>query len=285
MVPVIAAQDVSYHVGDKRIVSGVDFSGARGEFVGLLGPNGAGKSTMLRLLAGLILPSSGSVTIDGKNLKEMRPVEVARRIAYVPQDTHVAFDFSVWEIVLMGRHPHLPRFAVEGNRDHEIVALAMERVGVRHLADRSITSLSGGERQMVFIAKALAQQPQVLLLDEPVSALDIRHQLHVLSLVRSYTENGATAVAVLHDLNLAARFCDRLYLMADGEVTAQGTPDAVYTEESLARSYRVRAAVRYDPLVKSPTVTALDAFEESGGEREPERPERSRQREQSPRTL
>lgn len=115
---------------------------------------------------------------------------------------------------------------------------------------------------MVFIAKALAQQPQILLLDEPVSALDIRHQLHVLSLVRSYTEKGATAIAVLHDLNLAARFCHRLYLMAEGAVTAQGPPDAVYTEEALARSYRVRAAVRYDPLVQSTTVTALGALEE-----------------------
>lgn len=262
MEPRIAARGISYHAGDKRILHGVDLAARDGEFVGLLGPNGAGKSTLLRVLAGLVKPSMGTVTIDGDDLTAMRPIDVARKVAYVPQDTHVAFDFSVWEIVLMGRHPHLPRFAVEGKRDHEIAALAMEQVGVRHLGDRSITSLSGGERQMVFIAKALAQQPQILLLDEPVSALDIRHQLHVLSLVRSYTEKGATAIAVLHDLNLAARFCHRLYLMAEGAVTAQGPPDAVYTEEALARSYRVRAAVRYDPLVQSTTVTALGALEE-----------------------
>lgn len=116
---------------------------------------------------------------------------------------------------------------------------------------------------MVFIAKALAQQPRILLLDEPISALDIRHQLHVLSLVRSYADGGATAIAVLHDLNLAARFCDRVYIMADGQIAAQGRPDVVYTKESLARTYGVRAVVRYDPLVKSPTVTALDELVES----------------------
>lgn len=263
MSPVIVASDVSFYAGGKRILRGVDFSGGSGEFIGLLGPNGAGKSTLLRILAGLIAPSAGTVGIGGQDLRKMQSIEVARKVAYVPQDTHVAFDFSVWEIVLMGRHPHVPRFAMEGERDHEIAARALGSVGVRHLADRSITSLSGGERQMVFIAKALAQQPRILLLDEPISALDIRHQLHVLSLVRSYADGGATAIAVLHDLNLAARFCDRVYIMADGQIAAQGRPDVVYTKESLARTYGVRAVVRYDPLVKSPTVTALDELVES----------------------
>lgn len=257
MSSVIVARDVSFHAGGKRILRGVDFAGGSGEFIGLLGPNGAGKSTLLRILAGLNAPSSGTVSIGGQDLRKMQPIEVARRIAYVPQDTHVAFDFSVWEIVLMGRHPHVPRFAMEGEVDHEIAVRALESVGLRQLAGRLITSLSGGERQMVFIAKALAQQPEILLLDEPISALDIRHQLRVLSLVRSYADGGATAIAVLHDLNLAARFCDRVYIMGDGNVVAQGRPDVVYTEESLAQTHGVRAVVRYDALVESPTVTAL----------------------------
>src|SRR5690606_5356977 len=146
----------------------------------------------------------------------------------------------------------------EGEADHRIAAEAMERVGVAPLAERNIVSLSGGERQMVFVAKALAQQPHVLLLDEPVSALDIRHQLHVLSLVRAETQRGVTAVAVLHDLNLAARFCDRVYMMAGGRVVAHGSPSEVYTEEVLARTYGVRVVVRHDEVVDSPTVTALD---------------------------
>lgn len=258
---IIGAEDIRFDVEGKHILQGINFFASEGEFVGLLGPNGAGKSTLLRTLAGLNTPTAGAVTIEGDALPALPAQEVARRVAYVPQDTNVTFDFSVWEIVLMGRHPHINRFAMEGERDHVIAARALEDVGASRLAERTITSLSGGERQMVFIAKALAQEPRVLLLDEPISALDIRHQLHVLDLVRSYTQTGATAIAVLHDLNLAARFCDRLYMVADGRVVSEGAPEVVYTEAAFAHSYRVTAAVRHDELVGRPTVTALTALD------------------------
>lgn len=257
MEAAIGARDVCFVVDGKQILQSVDFAGHEGEFVGLLGPNGAGKSTLLRLLAGLQRPTNGAVTIGERQIQQMTAADIARQVAYVPQDTHVSFGFSVREIVLMGRHPHIGRFEVEGQADHDIVADTMERIGVLPLAERSIVSLSGGERQMVFIAKALAQQPRVLLLDEPVSALDIRHQLHILSLVRAQTRTGVTAVAVLHDLNLAARFCDRLYMMADGQIVTDGPPEQVYTEEALARTYGVHAVVRHDDVVDSPTVTAV----------------------------
>lgn len=254
----IAAYQVSFAIDGKEILQSIDFVGRGGEFIGLLGPNGAGKSTLLRILAGLRRPTEGEVALGGRAILQMTAPEVARQVAYVPQDTHISFGFTVKEIVLMGRHAHLGRFQVEGEADHRIAAEAMERVGVAPLAERNIVSLSGGERQMVFVAKALAQQPHVLLLDEPVSALDIRHQLHVLSLVRAETQRGVTAVAVLHDLNLAARFCDRVYMMAGGRVVAHGSPSEVYTEEVLARTYGVRVVVRHDEVVDSPTVTALD---------------------------
>lgn len=255
----IEAHEISYAVDGKHILRALSFRGHRGGLTGLLGPNGAGKSTLLRILAGLNRPTTGTISLQGKPIHHIDVRDVARQIAYVPQDAQVAFGFNAREIVLMGRHPHIGRFSLERTVDYKVVADAMDRVGVSDFAERSIVTLSGGERQKVFIAKALAQQPQVLLLDEPVSALDIRHQLHILSLVRDLTRTGICAIAVLHDLNLAARFCDHIYMMADGEVVTNGTPGDVYTADTIARCYGVHAVVRHDDIVDSPAVTAVGA--------------------------
>jgi iron complex transport system ATP-binding protein len=227
--------------GTTVILDGVDLAVPPGRLLGLVGPNGAGKSTLLRTIAGLHRPARGRVLLDGRPVHDMRPGELARRIAYLPQEATVAFPFTAYQVVLMGRHPHLGRMAVEGPADHEAAERAMTATGTIHLADRSIATLSGGERRLVLLAKALAQDTPVLLADEPLSALDLRHRL-----------------AVLHDLNLAARHCTELALLARGRVLAAGPPADVLTPDHLAAAYGVRAVVRRDDLTESLTVTALE---------------------------
>lgn len=257
----VFGETLSLARGAKRILDGVTVGARAGEFVGVVGPNGAGKSTLLRMLASLLQPQAGVVFIDGRDTRRQSPRDVARFVASVPQDTSIDFSFTAREIVAMGRHPHLGRFGAAGERDAAAVTDAVGQTGIEVFADRRVTSLSGGERQLVFIAKALAQEPRVLLLDEPVAALDIRHQLDVLLLVHRQVARGLSAVAVLHDLNLAARFCHRLVLLAEGQVVAMGTPSVVMTDAALGAAYRVRTIVRTDPDTGALNVTALAPLE------------------------
>lgn len=257
----VRGEKLSLERGAKRILDGVTLCAGAGEFVGVVGPNGAGKSTLLRALGALLQPQTGVVFIDGRDASRLTSRDAARLVASVPQDTSVDFSFTAREIVAMGRHPHMSRFGSAGAHDIRAIADAVERTGIEAFSDRCVTSLSGGERQLVFIAKALAQEPRVLLLDEPVAALDVRHQLDILLMVRRQVARGLSAVAVLHDLNLAARFCDRLVLMADGQVVAIGTPPEVMTGAALAAAYRVRTAVRRDPDTGALAVTVLAPLE------------------------
>lgn len=254
----LAARDLAIELGGTSILHGLTAHARSGEFVGLIGPNGAGKSTLLRALAATLPPSAGEVRLDGAVIGSLAPRQLAMVVAAVPQNTTLTFAFTAAEVALLGRHPHLRRFAVEGDTDLRIARDALARTGMAAFADRSFPSLSGGERQLVLLAKALAQQPRILLLDEPISALDIRHQLAVLQLVAALTEAGVVAVAALHDLNLAARFCTRLVLMAGGRVLADGTPAEVLTPDALGAAYGVRVAVRTDPDTAALVVTALD---------------------------
>ncbi|MCX5253003.1 ABC transporter ATP-binding protein [Streptomyces canus] len=206
-----------------------------GAFVGLVGPNGSGKSTLLRCVYRALRPAGGAVRLDGDDVHTMDPRAAARVLAALPQESSAEFDFTVAEVVAMGRLPHRGRTAAA---DEEICADAMDRTGVRHLADRGFLALSGGEKQRVLIARALAQQPRVLVLDEPTNHLDIAHQLDVLSLVRG---SGLTVLAALHDLNLAAAHCDLLYVIADGRTVASGPPRDVLQPALLAEVFGVRA--------------------------------------------
>lgn len=253
----LSSEQVSLKLGNREILKAVSLEASSGQFIGLIGPNGSGKSTWLRALGGLLSYEKGSIEIDGQILKKYSTNQLARIIGYVPQDTTLGFDFRVRDIVLMGRHAHIPRFGIEGPEDYERVEEAMRRTAISYLADRSVMNLSGGQRQMVFIAKALTQEPSILLLDEPISALDINRQLQVLELVRSLVDEGMIAIAALHDLNLAARFCDRLVLLKDGQVLASGKPEDVLTVDTIKESYRVKSAVRYDTMIHSQTITAL----------------------------
>lgn len=230
----------------------------RGSLTGLIGPNGCGKTTLLKLLSGVLSPDSGSVTLDGRTLSSMSKRQVARRLAVVPQETHPAFEYTVLEMALMGRHPYLGPFQLEGPADLAIARDSLTATGTAQLADRSYTSLSGGEKQRVIIASALTQSPEVLLLDEPTASLDLGYQLEIGALLRRLNkERSATMVMATHDLNLAASLCDTLVLMRQGRVLADGNTPDVLTSASVKQLYDVEADVRMHELAGHLTVVPL----------------------------
>jgi iron complex transport system ATP-binding protein len=209
----------------------------RGEVVGLVGPNGAGKSSVVRLLSRVVVPSRGEVLLDDVPLYRMRRRELARRLAVVPQGSELPEAFRVEEIVAMGRSPYLGFLGREGERDLQAIRVAMRRTGIWELRDRPVEELSGGERQRVVLARAIAQEPSYLLLDEPTSHLDLRYQMEVLGFVRAEVARGVGSLVVLHDLNLAARVCHRVLVLKGGRLVAAGTPTAVLSERLLQDVY------------------------------------------------
>ncbi|MFI6484758.1 ABC transporter ATP-binding protein [Nonomuraea sp. NPDC050663] len=232
---------VSLTIDSREIVHSADLTVNEGEFVGLLGPNGCGKSTLLRSAYRALRPAAGLITVEGVDLVRLTARESARRTAVVAQETPSELDFTVAEMVAMGRTPHKRPLDRTTTADELICAQSLERVGAGHLTKRHFATLSGGEKQRVLIARALAQQSRLLLLDEPTNHLDIRHQLEILRLVRGL---GVSTLAALHDLNQAATSCDRLYLMDGGRIVAGGTPDEVLTPERISQVYGVRAVQR-----------------------------------------
>lgn len=239
----LVVEDLGWTVNTRRILDGVSFAVEAGEFVGLLGPNGCGKTTALRCIYRALRPKTGRVLLDGHDLWRMSRQAVARRVAVLAQDTGGEWEYTVEETVAMGRTPHKRLLEPTTLLDAEIVARALADVTASHLAGRDIVTLSGGERQRVLLARALVQQPELLVLDEPTSHLDLGFQLDLLSLVR---ERGTTTLAVLHDVNLAAAFCDRIALLRDGRVLAFGSPKDVLTPALLAYAYGINATVTED---------------------------------------
>src|SRR6185295_6420319 len=253
--------DVSFSyrtASTSRVLDQVSLAVDRGELVGILGPNGSGKTTLLKILAGALTPSSGSVTLDDRAIGGLSRRDVARRIAFVPQDTHPAFDFTALDIVLMGRFPHLGTFALEGPEDLAIAHRALEATGMASFEHRPFSTLSGGEQQRVVIAGALAQSPELLLLDEPTASLDIGHQIEVQTLLgRLNTENGVTMLLSTHDLNLAAALCRRLVLLKEGQVLASGPTEEVLTPAAVRALYGVEADVARHPATGHLTVVPI----------------------------
>lgn len=253
----LGCTDLHFSYAQNNIIAGLDLSFRQGEFVGLIGPNGTGKSTLLQLLMGLLPYKQGEVQLEGRPLLDYSKREIAQNIAFVPQDLSIEYAFSVREIVAMGRNPYLGAYQTETGRDQQIVSDAIQRVDLFKLAERRADQLSGGERQRVFIARSLAQQAKTLLLDEPTASLDLCHQLDLMLLVRALVDEGHLAIAAIHDLQLASRFCDRLILLAKGRIVADGTPEEVVTEDNLQRYFSIDARVEQDTLGHGLRITAL----------------------------
>jgi len=234
-----------------------DFSMAleEGDFAGVLGPNGAGKTTLLRILAGVLSPRSGSVHLFGEEMGRIPARRRARLLAVVPQESRVLFPFTALEVVLMGRFPHLGILGMESRVDQELALGCLAEVGMAEASDRPLNALSSGERQRVLIARALAQEPQVLLLDEPTTFLDLKHRLRVYEiLARLNVEKKLTILAISHDLNLAARYCRRLWVLKHGGVLAAGTPSEVLTPEIVRSTYETDVEIGRDPRAGTPFV-------------------------------
>ena len=245
------AKDITVGYGEHTVLKSVSLAIEQGGFLGILGPNGCGKTTFLRSLSKVLKPEDGVVYIDGKAISSYDAKTFAKTVGCVSQETETGFEFSVRDIVLMGRHPHIGRLAPLTAEDYAIADEAMRFTNTLQFKDRLVTELSGGERQRVLIAKTLAQQPKILLLDEPTNHLDVCHQIEILQLIRSLTPK-ITVIGVLHDLNLASYFCDRIVLMEKGQILSVGTPAEVLTPERVYDVFSVRMIVSPHPVTGKP---------------------------------
>lgn len=258
----LSASEITFgyrrRTGERFFVRDLSLTIPAGSLTGLLGPNGSGKTTLLKLLSGVLTPDSGTVTLWGRPLSDMPQRQIARRIATVPQETHPAFDYTCLEMVLMGRHPHLGAFEFEGPNDFTIAQDAMRATGTSHLADRNYMTLSGGEKQRVVIASALAQTSDILLLDEPTASLDLGYQLDVAELLHHLNrDRRVTMLLATHDVNLAAALCDTLILMRQGRILAHGPTRDVLTASAIAALYDVVADVALHENSGHLTVTPM----------------------------
>ncbi|HOB91687.1 MAG: ABC transporter ATP-binding protein [Bacillota bacterium] len=244
----------SVDLGGRRILSDISLSASRGELVGLVGPNGAGKSTLLKSIIKCPSPVSGSGMLFGEDISSMSPRQIARAAALMPQNLLLDFAFSTEEVVMMGRHPYLSRFESESEEDWGIVWESMRKTDTLGLVGRRVTSISGGEAQLISMAKTLAQTTPIMLLDEPTASLDLRHQELIFAVVREFVMNGGCAIIAIHDLALAARYCTRVVLLKEGMIVADGPVHEVFTPELLSDVYGIKVVVYTDPVTHAPTV-------------------------------
>lgn len=254
MTPLADLADVAFSYGARVALDGISLSVNPGEIVGLVGPNASGKSTLARVACGLVAPSRGSAKLGGDEASRLPRREAARRAAFVPQLLPGELPYTALEVALMGRAPHLGLLAVESQDDEAIARASLEAVGIAGLAGRAFDTLSGGERQLCVLARALSQRTPLLVLDEPTSALDLAHQETLARVVKLEARAGRGALVVLHDLSLAAALCSRLVLLAGGRALSAGTPAEVLTEALLERAYGVRPRVLADPRTGAPLV-------------------------------
>jgi iron complex transport system ATP-binding protein len=236
-LPILQARQISFGYSHRPVLNDLSFSAHRGEFIGIAGPNGAGKSTLLQLLTGYLSTKSGSVSLLGREISQYSRRDIARSIAFVPQSSGISFPFTVMEIVLMGRHPYSGFGALDTREDMDAARQALAALEIVDLEGSAFSALSGGEQQLVLLARMLVQHVPVLILDEPITYLDLRYQWRVLNLLRDHAANGGTVIATLHDLNLAMDWCSRLALLSDGKIIADGPPREVVSAEVLERMY------------------------------------------------
>lgn len=239
----ITTQQLHAVLGNTEILRGIDFEANEGEFVGIIGPNGSGKSTLLRCLYRVLTPSEGAVFLNGKKLSSYRVKESAQKLAVVAQHNYYNFEFSVRDVVMMGRAPHKRALDRDTAEDYQIMRQSLKAVGMQEFEERSFSTLSGGEQQRIILARALAQQTPCLILDEPTNHLDIKYQLWLMDIVKNL---DCTVISAVHDLNIAAMYCDRLYAMKRGKLIAQGTPHELLTPDLIRELYEVDAEVSID---------------------------------------
>ena len=255
---IISAENISFSYAAKPVMEGVSFSIDEAIMVAVIGPNGSGKTTLLKIINGTLFPDAGQMLIDGKETSRWPRKEIARKVAIVPQETAVTFPFFAEEIVLMGRFPHLNNYRFEDKKDYRVVYEAMERTDTLAFASRRFEELSAGERQRVLIARALAQEPEVLLLDESTVFLDLKHQAQFLALLRQLnTAQNLTVIFVTHDVNLAAQNANRIIFLDSGKIYAIGTPAEVITAANIEKVYDVEVGIDSSPHNGSPRVTLL----------------------------
>jgi iron complex transport system ATP-binding protein len=250
----IYVQNVSFTVGGRTVIQEVNLTVREGEIIGLIGPNGSGKSTLLKHVYRVLKPEEGMVYLYDKDIYELTARQTAQHMAVVSQETQAAFDFTVQEIVMMGRSPHKRLLESDTKQDYEIVHRALQYVGMEGFCERSFLTLSGGEKQRVLIARALAQQANLLILDEPTNHLDIHHQLQIMDLVKNL---GLTVLAALHDLNIAAMYCDRIYVLQAGQIVASGTPEEVFRPQLLQDVFHVQSDIIVHPITGKIHITFL----------------------------
>lgn len=251
----ITVRGLSVALGRRPILHGVDADFAPGQFTGIIGPNGAGKSTLMRAMLGLTPVARGEIAVDGQSLTKVAPRDLARQIAYLPQGQTLHWPLSVTRVVALGRLPHLAPLSRIGAADQAAIGEAMARADILHLAERYATRLSGGERARVMLARALAVGAPALAVDEPLASLDPGHQIDVMDVLRQEAQRGSTVIAVLHDLTIAARYCDRILLIDQGTLVAQGTPAEVLTADRLRTVYGITADI--DLTATRPTIIPI----------------------------
>jgi iron complex transport system ATP-binding protein len=246
---------VSCGYGKTQIINDISFTVNKGDFIGIIGPNGSGKTTIFRVISGMLKPWHGRALFQGDDIFSLPRRLMASKVAALPQMVVVPFSFSVEEFVFMGRFPHRDRFAALTKHDLRAVENALEQTSTAPLKHRRLNELSGGERQRVMLAQVLAQEPELVLLDEPTAHLDIGHQVEMLNLMRKLNrERELTVITVLHDLNLAGEYCSRLLLLAEGSITCLGTPDEVLTYQNIEKTYKTVVVVKQNPISKKPHV-------------------------------
>lgn len=254
----VKVQNISFWYDRELVLRDISFEVEQGEFASLIGPNGAGKTTLLKILNRLLIPQRGEVFVFDRNLNSYSRREIAKIIGFVPQDNVFIFSYTVLEVVLMGRTPYLKGIGFESKEDIEIALEVMNLTKIEHLADKPITSLSFGERQRVMIARALAQQPKIILLDEPNAHLDISHQIEIFALLKTLAEEkNVTIISVSHDLNLIASYSDKVMLLSNGQICSIGKPDVVLTMKNIKDVYGVDVIVDVNPATGRPRITLL----------------------------
>lgn len=256
----LEVEDLKFGYGKKLVLDEVSFNVKKGEFISIIGPNGSGKSTLLKTLNNIYNPWKGKIIIKGRSIKELKKKELARVMALVLQDNNIDYEFTVEEIILMGRHPHKGRFEKENKNDYKIIEESLEMTNTTYLRNRIITEISGGEKQRVMIAKALAQRPEIILLDEPTSHLDINHQIEILKLLKDLNkEKGTTIILVIHDINLGIRYSDKVIMLNEGKIIDIGNPEDVITKENIELSYNIKVEIEKNKYTDSLYITPLES--------------------------